>query len=121
MHTVKIAPLQWLLVLVILSVTLVVRAARNQEWSNWAYAGLGIVQLLLVAECLLGVVLWAQGQRPARPQAHVMYGLVAVVCVPLVFGWLRTRTPRQAQFGMGAVCVFLGAIVLRALQTARIS
>ncbi len=110
-----------LAVLTILSVVLFVRAARNQEWHQWVRAGLGIMQLLLIAEFLIGVLLWMQGQRPARPEAHIMYGVVAIATAPLALGWVRSRTPRQAQFIMGIVCVFLAAIVLRALQTARIS
>jgi hypothetical protein len=79
------------------------------------------MQLLLIAEFLIGVLLWMQGQRPARSEAHIMYGLVAITTAPLALGWVRSRTSRQAQFIMGVVCVFLCAIVLRALQTARIS
>lgn len=110
-----------LAVLAALSVALFIRAARNQDWSRWVQAGLAVMQLLLMAECGLGVLLWLQGQRPARPETHIMYGLIAVAVTPLMIGWVRGRPARQAQFILGIVCIFLCALVLRSLQTARIS
>jgi hypothetical protein len=78
-----------------------------------------IAELLLLAECLAGGVLWAQGHRPANPAIHLLYGAVASATIPALL-WLPGEQPaRNTQARLVLACIFLCAIALRALQTGR--
>jgi hypothetical protein len=110
-----------LLVLAILAMWALLTAWRNHHMSDQLRAGLWIAELLLLAEFGIGVILWWQGVRPARPETHVIYGIAAVAMLPLTLAWMRGREPRQVCITIGLMCIFVCAIVLRALQTARLS
>jgi hypothetical protein len=110
-----------LAILVPLAIMCMIQAVRNREWHPWLRAGFAITELLIIAETLLGIVLWWQGSRPAQPGVHVIYAIVAALTLPISFQMVQQRTPRQAQLTIGFVSLFLIAIILRALQTGRVS
>jgi hypothetical protein len=82
-------------------------------------SGLAIGELLLVAEALLGVVLYASGLRPARSELHLIYGLVAVALLPAAMGYAHDRPARQRHLTYALACLFVCALALRALETGR--
>lgn len=110
-----------LLVLVISAIWALLAAWRNQGLSAQLRASIWIAELLLIAEFVIGMIIWFGGLRPARPETHVIYGVAAIVILPLTMGWIRGHAPRQAAMTLGLMCIFVCAIVLRALQTARLS
>lgn len=82
-------------------------------------AAFWIAELLLLAECLVGGVLWAQGYRPAQPALHLIYAGVGCATIPALL-WLPSEKPgRGAQVRLALASIFLCAIALRALQTGR--
>lgn len=80
-------------------------------------AAFWIAELLLLAECLVGGVLWAQGHRPAQPVTHLLYAAVACATIPAMLWWSGDQPARGAQARLMLTSIFLCAIALRALQT----
>jgi hypothetical protein len=93
--------------------------ARGQGISGAYKGALAIGELLMIAELLLGVILFIGGDRPARPGIHILYGIVAVITVPGAFAYTRGRDGRWEQLIYVTVCLFLCGIALRALTTGR--
>lgn len=86
-----------------------------------AYKGaLAIGELLMLAQFVLGVILFLGGDRPYRPGIHILYGMVAIICVPGAFSYTRGRDGRWEQLIYVTVCLFLMGIALRALTTGRV-
>jgi hypothetical protein len=98
----------------------IVAALRGAELGQQQRAGLWVAELLLLAECLVGGVLWARGMRPAQPEVHLLYGVVAAATIPALLWWPSEGGARAAQARIAIGCVFLSAIALRALQTGRL-
>jgi hypothetical protein len=94
-------------------------AAFRHEPGRLYRSGLLIGQLLLLAEALLGVLLLASGLRPAQPELHVVYALVALAVLPAAHRYGRELTPRQQGLMYALACLFLCAVVLRGLETGR--
>jgi hypothetical protein len=78
-----------------------------------------IGQLLLGAEALLGAALLLGGLRPASPELHVVYAVVALATLPAARRYVRDAPPRQQLLTYGLACLFLCALALRALETGR--
>jgi hypothetical protein len=92
---------------------------RREPLAQRLLAGLWIAELLVLAECAVGALLWIAGLRPARPEPHLMYGLVAALTIPVALGMAAGRTPRASRSLVAVACLFLAAIALRALLTGR--
>lgn len=103
-----------LLVLAIIAVWAFLTAWRNHSISEQLWAGLWIAELLLLAEFGIGMIVWSQGLRPARPETHVIYGIAAIAMLPLTMAWVRGREPRQASITIGLMCVCVCACVASA-------
>ncbi|HEX9797331.1 MAG TPA: hypothetical protein VGA52_10105 [Anaerolineales bacterium] len=73
-------------------------------------------ELLFVAQALLGVVMYLQGDRPGRT-IHLLYGAVAALTVPAVFALTGGRDDRRSALTYGLVMLFLFGISLRAMGT----
>jgi hypothetical protein len=94
-------------------------AWRGRDSTERLRGLLWIGELLVIAECLLGVLLWLQGLRPARPEVHLIYGCVAVITIPLTLHWIRRFDGRRASLTLAIVGLFLCAILLRGIATGR--
>src|SRR5262245_13385347 len=106
-----------LLYMIAMAVWGIVNYARQQPVTG-AYSGaLVIAEMLVVAEALLGVGLLLYGARPARSGIHILYGIVAVICLPGAFAYTRGRDSRWEGLVYATVCLFLAGIAIRALQT----
>lgn len=82
-------------------------------------AGLAIGQLLVMAEFVIGVLLLFGDRQPTRQAMHIVYGVVALLTVPLAAAYLRERTTRSVPLIYAFVCLFVCAIALRGLATGR--
>lgn len=80
---------------------------------------LAIGELLVIAEFLIGVIMFIAGARPFRPSIHILYGIVALITVPGAFAYTRGRDGRWEQLIYVTVCLFLCGIALRSLTTGR--
>ncbi len=80
-------------------------------------AGLIIGQLLLLSEALLGLILLFRGAFPARFSLHLIYGAVAVLCLPAAFLYTRGRDGRFTGLIYAGTCLFLAGVAIRAFET----
>ncbi len=95
-------------------------AVRNLPLDSRWLGSAVICEILIVVQCLIGVYLWlgTDGVLP-RPFLHILYGIVAVISLPAVYGYLsRLPDPRAMAWGMSATCTFLFFALLRAIQVA---
>ena len=81
---------------------------------------LAIGELLMLAEFVLGVILFVGGDRPFRPSIHILYGIVAIITLPGTFSYTRGRDGQTEQLIYTLTCLFLCGIALRALSTGRL-
>lgn len=90
------------------------------EGITGSYKGaLAIGEMLVIAEFILGIILFISGARPLRPSIHILYGIVAIITVPGTFAYTRGRDGRWEQLMYVTVCLFLCGIALRAITTGR--
>lgn len=81
-------------------------------------AALWVAQLLIGAQCLLGVLLLAGNLGAAGSLAlHIVYGIVALLCLPGAFAYNRGRTGRWEALVFATVSLFLLGVVIRAFET----
>lgn len=94
--------------------------ARRRPATGTFAAALIIGELLILAEALLGIIILVGGAQPARLGVHLLYGIVALVCLPGAFAYTRGRNSRWEGLIYAGVCLFLAAIAIRARQTGMI-
>ena len=93
---------------------------RRTGVSGGYRGALAIGELLMLAEFVLGVILFAGGDRPLRVGIHILYGLVAIITLPGTFSYTRGRDGQSEQLIYTLACLFLCGIALRALSTGRL-
>lgn len=87
-------------------------------WFGAAMVG----EILIIVQGALGGLLYLQGGGSAlpRPFMHILYGIVALICLPAAqsyFGNLEDENIKS--LAMAAVCAFLWGILLRASYVAQ--
>ena len=88
--------------------------------SNWFGAAV-IGEILVIAQFLVGWLLWFQGMGAdlPRPWIHILYGMVAVITLPAGYTYFNNiKNPRVQTLAMTFICAFLWGIILRAAQVA---
>jgi hypothetical protein len=106
-----------LLLVLIAAVWGVVRSALRRGVGGHYWGVLGAVELLTVAQGVIGLLLWLSGLRPAE-WIHVMYGAVGTLVLPVYYGLSRGEDSRRAALMYAFLCVFLAGVLLRAISTA---
>lgn len=99
---------------------LVLRFRSRSLNSSWFGAAV-VAELLILAQGLLGGLLYLQGYGSAlpRPFMHILYGAVAVVCLPAAYGYFGSlEDDRVKTLAMALTCFFLWGILLRATSVA---
>ena len=89
----------------------------NASWFGAAVVG----ELLLVAQGVIGAVLYFQGLNAAlpRPFMHVLYGIVAIVTLPAAYSYFgNLEDDKVKTLAMALTCAFLWGILLRATGVA---
>ncbi|NJO83111.1 MAG: hypothetical protein HC828_10010 [Blastochloris sp.] len=95
----------------------VINHIRKRVTTRGYHSALAIGELLLLAEFIIGVLLFTTGLRAYRMSVHIIYGVVAIIAIPAVYLYLRGRDTRWEQLIYAMTCLFLSAIALRALET----
>jgi len=100
---------------------LVLRFRSRPLDTSWTGAAL-IGELLIVVEAAIGGILYLEGSSSAlpRPFLHILYGIVALICLPAAqtyFGHLEDENVKT--IAMAATCTFLWGILLRASYVAQ--
>ena len=89
---------------------------RGIDSNFWGTVAAG--ELLFLAQGVVGVLLYAQGLRPARDWVHVLYGLVLVISLPGAYAITRGRDSRRETVIYAIIGLFLAGVTLRAMSTA---
>ncbi|HLE23503.1 MAG TPA: hypothetical protein VI701_04270 [Anaerolineales bacterium] len=93
-----------------------VAAARRRGVSGAAFGIFAIAELLALAQGVLGMALYAAGERPARG-VHLLYGVTALLALPAYYAISRGRDDRTASLVYGGLCLFLAIAGYRAVLT----
>ena len=107
------------LFMAVLAIWALVLRFRSQPLSSgWSGAAV-IGEVLLLAQFVLGWVLYFQGYASVLPRAwiHILYGVVAVLTLPAAHTYFHNiKDPKVQTLAMAFVCIFLWGILLRAGQ-----
>jgi hypothetical protein len=106
------------LFLAILTIWALVQFFRSRPLGgSWNGAAV-VAEILLVAQFLVGGVLWLQGmQAGPRPWIHILYGTVAIITLPAAYSYFgRLEDSKVQALAMALSCAFLWGIVQRAGQ-----
>lgn len=88
---------------------------RGVSASYWGI--LACLELLALAQGLVGGAMLLAGEQPAR-LVHILYGIVSVVTLPGVYAFTHGRDDRQTTLTYALICLFLLGVSLRAASTA---
>jgi len=88
---------------------------RTITGGYWGILAVG--EILILAQFIVGIILWIQGARPERT-IHLLYGIVAAISIPGYFAYTKGQDDRRASLTYGLICLFLVGISIRAMGTA---
>jgi hypothetical protein len=104
------------LVLLALAAWGLIAALRNGAGQGYA-AGLRVAQLLILAQCALGlIILFGDGIR-AFPALHTVYGVTMAAALPAIRRYNREYPPRRQAWILAAACLVLAGMAIRAVAT----
>ncbi|HWV36650.1 MAG TPA: hypothetical protein VNZ55_13520 [Thermomicrobiales bacterium] len=75
-----------------------------------------IGQILIVVQGLLGLIVFASGDRPQQT-LHILYGFTAALVLPFVWSYVRDRAPRQGLLIYSIVALFIVGLAIRGMTT----
>ncbi len=87
---------------------------RSIDGNFWGILVVG--ELLILAQAVIGFILWFQGAQPGRG-IHILYGIVAAMTLPAAYGFSRGRDDRQMALIYSLILLFLVGISWRAIVT----
>ena len=91
---------------------------RGEGVTGSYWGALAIGEGVAIVEGVIGVALYLAGSPgPARGWLHVLYGIVAVLCIPSAFAFTRGRSTRQEVLIYAVMALFLAGIASRAQTT----
>lgn len=92
---------------------------RKQPVTSGYWGGLIILQILAVAQVVLGIVVFAGGggDQLLRPIVHMLYGATLVLSLPAAYVYSGGKDTRQENMVYALVCLWLAFITERAMST----
>ena len=93
------------------------RFFRKQGVDSSYWGALVIAEVLTLCQGGLGAVLWFYGLRPDRGGFHILYGIVAAICIPGVYAFTKGSEDNRTVLVYSAVLLFAWGITLRAITT----
>lgn len=109
-----------LLVFSILTVWALIVGLRRRPVGQLLFSSMAIGVLLILSESIIGAILLVQGLRPLRTEMHILYGIIALLTIPLAHSSARNRDPRSQGLIYAFACMFVCVIVLRAVEMTRL-
>lgn len=88
---------------------------RPVEAGYWGIVAVG--EILILAQAVLGVLLYIGGERPGRG-IHILYGAITALTLPAMYALTRGRDDHRAQWSYALLFFLLTALSLRAVATA---
>lgn len=93
------------------------RFFRRQGVSPSYMGALVVAELLILAQGLVGVLLWL-GNATGRPgNVHWIYGFALALAVPLVYSYTKGRNERPEMLLYAVAYLIMIGLVLRAMVT----
>lgn len=90
------------------------RAIRGYAVDGNYFGALVIGGLLILAQVVLGVILWLGGPgRPLRFEIHLLYGAFGVVFLPFLFAYIKGDDSNRGQWIYAFGTLFLFWMMLR--------
>jgi hypothetical protein len=90
-----------------------VLSARNREPRNSLLIGLAVIELLLIAQLIIGVVLLIGGERPGSLATYLAYLIGCLVVLPFGAMWALAERSRSSTAVLGIACLAIPVMVLR--------
>jgi hypothetical protein len=90
---------------------------QRRQVSEGYWGALVIGQVLILAQGLLGALLFYQGIRPDRG-VHVLYGVVTALGIPAIYVYTRGRDGRAENLAYGSMTLIVALLAYRAVITA---
>ncbi|HEX6291483.1 MAG TPA: hypothetical protein VFZ66_20035 [Herpetosiphonaceae bacterium] len=90
---------------------------RGEGVTGSYWGGLAVGEGLVIAQGVLGVLLYIMGGAPARGILHILYGTVSIVALPAAFSFTRGRATRYETLIYAIVALFLAGVSIRARLT----
>lgn len=91
---------------------------RQGKVSGGVQAFLILAWALVLVQDLSGLLLLAQGHRPANFLLHVMYGILNALVLPVAWGLSARGSDRQEAIYLGLGSLLFGLFSFRALAVA---
>lgn len=91
-------------------------AARGREPQRALLACLAVVEVLLVAQLVIGVVLLVAGHRPGSLATYLAYLIGSLVVLPAGTVWALAERSRSSTVVLGIACVAISVMVVRLYQ-----
>ena len=90
---------------------------RKHEISPSYWGVIVVGNLAAVGQGIIGLIMALGGASPARDWVHILYGVVALMWIPLIHFFNRKRTGRSETLIVALVSLFECGIALRAIAT----
>lgn len=104
------------LVLIVLAIWGAIIAFRSGAGPAYT-AGLSVAHLLILAQCLLGLILlFSVGVRSSLA-LHVVYGATMAAALPAVRRYNRRYPPQRQALIFAATCLVLAGMAMRSVAT----
>jgi hypothetical protein len=88
-------------------------AARDRAPGRPLLAGLAVVELLLIAQLVIGVVLLIAGHHPGSVVTYLAYLIGCPLIPPVAAAWALAERSRSSTAVLGIACVAIPVMVLR--------
>jgi heme A synthase len=93
------------------------RFLRKEGMNSNFRGALVVSEILILAQAMLGIILWFSSLRPERGGMHILYGIVGAIGVPAVYAFTKGRDDRKALLSYAIIYFCLLLIVLRSAVT----
>jgi hypothetical protein len=90
---------------------------RKQTTGGDYLGAIATGEILIVAQAIVGGILWFSDLRPGRSEIHLLYGAVALLTWPAAYAFTRRQEGRNETFIWLLVNLFLFFISFRARVT----
>lgn len=93
------------------------RFFRQEGLSSGYFGAIVIAEILLVAQGVIGIILYMGAGRYQPGFMHWLYGIVLVLAAPVVFAYTKGREERPEMLLYSVAYLIMVALVLRARVT----
>jgi hypothetical protein len=92
---------------------------RKQPVTGGYWGGLVILQLLAMAQVVVGILVYAStgGGQLARPVVHLLYAATLVISLPAAYVYTGGKDTQRENLIYALVCLWLVFIVERSIST----